>query len=166
MQFKNFLKESSLARKVFGKRELVIIQKQLSGINLTQSEKNRLSRDIRPKFRFVQEVIKFEEDFNLKKGVENKRLIERVKEVILDDKLRNEVKEIWLFGSVVENKLTIRSDIDIAVLFKKISKKEATKFRIRVLGRVSDKMDVQVFSVLPEKIKKSILKKHKVLYKR
>ena len=62
--------------------------------------------------------------------------------------------------------MSVRSDIDIAVLFDRITKKEAFNFRVRILGRASDKMDIQVFNVLPEKIKKSILKKHKVLYKR
>ena len=166
MELKNFLKKNPLARKVFGKREIVIIQKQLSGINLTQSEKNRLSRDIRPKLRFIKEISKFKDDFDLKKGIENKQLIERTKEIILEDKLKDKIKEIWLFGSIIENQMTHKSDIDVAILFTKILKKEAFKFRIRILGKVNDKMDVQVFNVLPEKIKKSILKKHKVLYKR
>jgi len=165
MEFKNFLKKSSLARKVFGKREIKIIEKQLEGINLTQSEKNRLSRDIRAKLRFIQEIIKFKDDFDLKKGVENKRLIEEAKEIILEDEFKNKIKELWLFGSIIENKMTPRSDIDIVVLFNQINKKEATKFRIRISGKVSNKIDIQVFNILPEKIKKSILKKHKVLYK-
>jgi hypothetical protein len=37
------------ARKIFGAKELKIIEKQLFGVRLTQSEKNRLSRDIRRK---------------------------------------------------------------------------------------------------------------------
>ncbi len=45
-----FLKKNENTRKIFGVRELKIIEKQLLGINLTQSEKNRLSRDIRKKF--------------------------------------------------------------------------------------------------------------------
>ena len=53
MSLLKFLKENENVRKVFGKRELKIIEKQLLGVNLTQSEKNRLSRDIRKKFEFV-----------------------------------------------------------------------------------------------------------------
>ena len=165
MELKTFLKENNLARKIFGKRELVIIQKQISGIKLTQSEKNRLSRDIRPKFKFIEDVSKFKEEFGLKKGAENKRMIERALDCIINDKLHSRIKKVWLFGSMAENKMTHRSDIDIAVLFNKINKKEAIEFRIRVLGEVSDKMDVQVFNILPEKIKKEILKKGKTLYK-
>jgi len=37
----NFLKTNTLSRKIFGKRELKIIETQLQGISLTQSEKNR-----------------------------------------------------------------------------------------------------------------------------
>lgn len=165
MEFKKFIKKSPLARKVFGKKEIVIIDKQVSGIKLTQSEKNRLSRDIRPKLKFIEEVSKFKKEFNLKKGSENTGMIVRALDVIKMDKSFNKIQEIWLFGSMMKNEMTIRSDIDIAVLFKKISKKEADNFRIRVLGWVDDKVDIQVFNVLPDKIKKSILKSHRVLYK-
>ena len=57
-------------------------------------------------------------------------------------------------------------DIDIVVLFDKINLQEATKFRARVSGRVADKIDIQVFNVLPKKIKNSILKNYKILYKK
>ncbi len=164
MDLLTFLKKNKFSRKVFGKRELKIIEKQLQGISLTQSEKNRLSRDIRSKFEFIKECARLEDEFGLKKGAINKKLVEEVVEVILDDKLRKEIDKILLFGSIIENKMTVRSDIDIAVVFKKIGLKEATTFRIRVSGRVDDKVDVQVFNVLPEKIKKEIRKKYKVLY--
>lgn len=166
MEFKIFIKKNPLARKVFGEKEIVIIRKQIAGINLTQSEKNRLSRDIRPKLRFILEASKFGDEFGLKKGSENKRMVARAMEVIKKDKDFRKIKGIWLFGSVIKNKMTIRSDIDIAVLFDKVSKNTADNFRMRVLGWVDDKVDVQVFNVLPEKIKKSILKSHRVLYKR
>jgi len=164
MNLISFLKENKFSRKVFGKRELKIIEKQLEGISLTQSEKNRLSRDIRPKFKFVKECSNLKNEFDLKKGSINKRLIEEAKEVILEDKLSKNIKKILLFGSILDNRLTFRSDIDIVVLFNKINLKGATLFRIRVKGRISDKVDVQVFNVLPNKIKKEIIKKHKVLY--
>ena len=166
MELKIFIKKSPLARKVFGAKEIVIIGKQVSGVKLTQSEKNRLSRDIRPKLKFIKEVSRFSEEFNLKKGSENKEMIARALKVIREDKDFEKVREVWLFGSMVKNEMTIRSDIDIAVLFDRIGLTGATNFRIRVGGKVDDKVDVQVFSALPGKIKKSILKSHKVLYKR
>ena len=67
MSLINLLKNKD-ARKIFGKRELKIIEKQLQGISLTQSEKNRLSRDIRKKFEFISKVSGFKEEFKLKKG--------------------------------------------------------------------------------------------------
>ncbi len=163
MDILNFIKENKKARKIFGKRELKIIEKQLLGVNLTQSEKNRLSRDIREKFSFIRAVSRYEDEFELKKAAYIKKIIEKTKKEILKDKLKDKVKEIWLFGSVAKNKLTLRSDVDIAVLFNKITKKEAFLFRARISGRVSDKVDIQVVNVLPEKIKKEILKTCKVL---
>mgnify|MGYP001584267769 CR=1 FL=1 len=165
MNLLNFLEENENARKIFGKRELKIIEKQLKGINLTQSEKNRLSRDIRKKFHFIKEISQFQNDFELKKADELKKTVKETKEVILSDKLKDKIEKILLFGSSFENKITFRSDIDIAIVFDRITKREAFDFRKRVSGAVPDKVDIQVFNLLPEKIKKSILKANKILYK-
>ena len=166
MKFRIFIEKNPLARKVFGKREIVIIRKQIAGIRLTQSEKNRLSRDIRPKLKFIAEASRFRDEFKLKKGAENKQIIRNVLDVIRKDEDFRKIREIWLFGSMVENKMTIRSDIDICVLFDRVTKKKADDFRLRILGWFSDKADVQVFNVLPKKVRESILKSHRVLYKR
>src|SRR3989344_2493462 len=77
------------ARLIFGKRELKIIEKQLLGINLTQSEKNRLSRSIRKKFDFIKEANNFSDYFELKKGFLTKEAINEAKELILKDILKN-----------------------------------------------------------------------------
>jgi len=153
-------------RKIFGKRELIIIKKQLLGVKLTQSEKNRLSRDIRKKFDAIQELAKFKGEFNIKKGSDIKEIIEEAKEIILESKLSHKIKKIILFGSAAENQLTLSSDLDIAVEFTKIDEKEATQFRIDTMGKASDKVDIQVFNVLPSKIKKEIKGKGKVIYER
>ena len=50
---KHFVTHDDSARKIFGKKEIRIIQKQLDGITLTQSEKNRLSRSVRKKFEVI-----------------------------------------------------------------------------------------------------------------
>jgi len=42
-------------RRIFGQQELKIIEKQLLGVNLSPSEKTRLSRDIKPKFEIIKE---------------------------------------------------------------------------------------------------------------
>ena len=165
MNLTNLLKDPR-ARKIFGQRELKIIEKQLLGINLTQSEKNRLSRDIRVKLSFIKDISRFEEEFNLKKGAEIKKIIKDVKEVILQDKLFPKIKKIILFGSTVDNTRTFRSDIDIAVEFTETNLKEATEFRIRIAGSSHDNVDIQVFNILPEKIKKEIVSKGRIIYER
>jgi len=159
-----FLRENPNSRKIFGKRELKIIEKQMQGINLTQSEKNRLSRDIREKLRFIKEIGRFENEFDLKKGSIVKNIIFEAKEEILSDELIDRIKKIILFGSAAENQLTFRSDIDIAVEFSEINLKEATSFRIRVAKNVNSKVDIQVYNILPGKIRKEIDEKGKVIY--
>ena len=159
-------KNKTNARKIFGKRELKIIEKQLQGINLTQSEKNRLSRDIRKKLKFIRQINRFEDEFGLKKGEVIKEIIKGTIEVIKEDVLFRKVKEIILFGSYIENQMSFRSDIDIAIKFDKINVREATKFRIRIHGRSSDKVDIQVYNILPKKITHEIDKKGRLLYQK
>ncbi len=157
--------EHPYARKVFGKREIEIIVKQLEGFPLTQSEKNRISRDIKPKLEFIKTIAPYHEEFALKKNQENKKLIEKAVQTILHDPKEKEVKAILLFGSMADKSHTRRSDIDIAVVFnKEISIRDATKFRIRISGELPEKIDVQVFNILPEKIKREIARNHRVLY--
>ena len=161
----SFLRENQNSRKIFGERELKIIEKQLSGVNLTQSEKNRLSRSIRKKFEFIEKASRFSDEFKIKKGFEIKKLIQEAKEVILNDPLFKNIKIIFLYGSAIENKLTLSSDIDIAVEFNNISLKDSTLFRRRISGRVNKKIDIQVYNHLPTKIKKEIKLKGKIIYK-
>lgn len=161
-----FLKSSRDARKVFGERELKIIEKQFYGINLTQSEKNRLSRDIRKKLYFIQEAAKFSDEFDIKKASAIKRIIDEAKEAILKSPSFGKIKRIILYGSAAENKLTFKSDIDIAVEFSDINLKEATLFRKKILGKVNPRIDMQVYNHLPDNIKKEIGSKGKVIYKK
>src|SRR3989344_4727046 len=110
MKFVDFLIKNENTRKIFGKRELKIIEKQLEGIDLTQSEKNRLSRDIRKKLEFIKETSRFSDQFELKKGANIKEIINNVKEVILNSEYYARIKKITLFGSAAENKMSFRSD--------------------------------------------------------
>ena len=162
---KEFLRSNKNARKVFGKKEIGIILKQLDGISLTQSEKNRLSRDIKPKFEFIKEASKFGDEFELKKDADNLKIVDKAVQLILDDELKDRIMAILLFGSHAGGVVTKRSDIDICAIFTDISLREATKFRIRIMGELPEKVDVQVFNILPQKIKKSIAINHKILYK-
>jgi len=151
-------------RKLFGKRELIIIQKQLLGVKLTQSEKNRLSRDIRRKFEAIRQLSQFSQEFELKYGSNIKEIISETKEIILGSKYKAKIKRIIIYGSTADNTRTLSSDIDIAVEFNEISKEEATKFRLDIVRKANDKVDIQVFNILPEKIKNEINIKGKVLY--
>ena len=165
MALLKFLKDNENTRKIFGKRELEIIFKQLDGMPLKQSERNRLSRDIKPKFEFIREVDNYKEEFNLKQNQNNKKIINEAVKTILEDELKEKIISILLFGSSADKSFTRKSDIDICVIFKEVTLKEATNFRIRISGQLSKKVDIQVFNVLPMKIKKEIAKNHKILYK-
>ncbi len=166
VSLKTFLRDRSAdARKLFGKKEISIILKQLDGVTLTQSEKNRLSKDIRKKFAVIKELSSFQEDFSLKKGSRVKKIIRAVLETILHDELKDRILAVLLFGSRVRGMVTKRSDMDICVVFQQIDIRESTTFRIRVLGKFDDDVDVQVFNVLPQKIKRAIATKHRLLYK-
>lgn len=165
MNLLDFLKTNENARKIFGRIELNIIEKQVLGFGLTQSEKNRLSRDIRKKFEFIKSANQFRDSFKLEKNQINKKMIKSALDVILNDKLKKKIDAVLLFGSFADNKFTAMSDIDICVVFKELTLTEATQFRIRVMGELPEKADVQVFNVLPQKIKAEIARNHKILYK-
>jgi len=166
LNLKTFLKNNKDSRRLFGEKEIKIILKQLDGITLTQSEKNRLSRDIRPKFKIIEELNKFSDEFELKKDADTLKIIKQAVGEILQDEMGKKVKAILLFGSHANGIVTFRSDIDICVLFKEdISSEEATKFRIRASRGLPEKVDLQVFAVLPQKIKKDIARNHRILFR-
>lgn len=167
MSFLSILKKQDSIRKIFGRREIVIIEKQLLGINLTQSEKNRLSRDIRKKFEAIRELATFSREFNLKKGANIKKIIEEAKETILETiPNKKKVSKIVLFGSAAERKLTFRSDIDISVEMETESALDEAHIRKELMGRVPDRVDIQMYHLLPDKIKKDIQSKGRIIYER
>ena len=72
------------------------------------------------------------------------------------------IKLIILYGSFAEGKQTSLSDIDLAVYYDG-EKEERFKFRMKILGNVNDKFDIQTFQDLPLYVKKEVLK-GKVIY--
>lgn len=166
MSLLNKIRKGKNIRRIFGKREIDIIEKQLLGINLLPSEKTRLSRDIKKKFEAIKELSDSFSEFELKKASFIKKIIEEAKEAIFESKQLSQIKRIILFGSYAENQASFRSDIDIAVEFSEIGTREANEFRIRVLSKVPEKIDIQVYNILPEKIKKEIDEKGKILWKK
>ncbi len=166
MSLLNTIRKNPEIRKIFGKKEIEIVEKQILGIKLKPSEKTRLSRDIKKKFSVIKSLSENISEFELKKGQYITGHIEEAKEVILESKYHSRIKKIILFGSTAENSRTFRSDIDIAVEFDKIDLREATEFRLKSLGKLSEMVDVQVYNILPEKIKREIDEKGKVIWKK
>ncbi|NOZ81037.1 MAG: nucleotidyltransferase domain-containing protein [DPANN group archaeon] len=163
---RNFITTKDVVRRIFGKKEIDIMRRQLEGLPLSQSEQNRISRDIKPKLRAIKGLSAFSDEFGLGKDQDNRRLIKRAVEEILRDELQGRIQAILLFGSFADKSRTRRSDIDICVVFKKaLSLAEMTKFRIRMGGKLPEKIDVQVFRALPQRIRRSIARNHRVLYK-
>ena len=80
-------------------------------------------------------------------------------------KLRSTKDDVRECLKAFQRLFRIMPDIDIAVEFIRISKNEAFDFRRNVMSQLPDKVDIQVFNLLPNKIKKSILKNHRVLYR-
>jgi uncharacterized protein len=67
------------------------------------------------------------------------------------------VKFIILYGSQSTNNQTPMSDTDIAVYYD-AGKEQRFKFRMKILGRVDDHYDIQIFQDLPLYIKKDVIK--------
>jgi hypothetical protein len=67
------------------------------------------------------------------------------------------VKFIILFGSAAEERLSEESDIDICIYFDG-SKIEGEKFRLKLLSKLPDYFDVQIFNSLPIFVRKEVLK--------
>lgn len=151
-------------RRLFGEQELKIVEKQMMGVNLSPSERTRLSRDIRPKFEIVAELAEFKKEFDLKKSQEIKFLVEQAKEVILESKYFKNIKKIVVFGSFIENKMRFGSDIDISVEFYKIDRKEVSSFLLEMFGKIPERVQLQVFNILEDKIKKEINEKGRTIY--
>ena len=164
MSLFDFIKNEPLATKIFGKAEIEIIKKQLLGIKLTQSEKNRLSRNIRPKLEFIKKCSAHKEEFDIKKGGEVYKKTSLFKDKLLLDKLGRDIKKIYLFGSFTENKMSQNSDVDLAVEFKKISQRNAALFKKRMLVEKPDLIDLSIYNFLPKNIQKEIKQNGKILF--
>jgi len=160
------IKSNGNLRRLFGKRELKIVEKQLMGVKLKPSEVIRLSRDIRKKFEAIEGLCKYSPEFKIKKGAEIQRIVNETKQTILESRYFPQIEQIVLFGSAAENKMRLDSDIDLAVDLKGADKRDATIFRMEILAKISEKVDIQVFSTLPEKIKNEIKEKGRIIYEK
>ena len=75
---------------------------------------------------------------------------------------KKRIKFIILFGSNSTGKATPLSDLDLAVYYEGTAQ-ERFKFKIKALGELPDKIDLQIFQDLPLTVQKEIIK-GKVLY--
>jgi predicted nucleotidyltransferase len=154
-------------RKIFGERELKIIEKQLKGVNLLPSERTRLSRDIRKKLEAVRILSQFTDSFKLKKGLILKNTINDTKKSILESELSKDVKRIILFGTAAENRLRLGSDIDITIeLDKKADIKKATRTALLIAQDIGKNVEINIFNTLPEEIKDEIERRGKVIFEK
>ncbi len=95
-----------------------------------------------------------------------REIIEKSVQIILKE-AKDKIDAILLFGSHADGTAIWRSDIDICVIFTKpLSQKEAVLFRIKILSELPDAVDLQVFNVLPLKIKRSIAQNYRILFKK
>ena len=166
MSFLGILKKNKDIRRLFGERELKIIEKQLLGVRLKASEKTRLSRDIRKKFDAIEALVPFTKNFQLKHGELIKNMIDESKDIIVKSRYFPKIRKIVLFGSVIQKKLTSFSDIDIAVEFIDINKEESMRFRLDIMKKVDERIEIHVYNSMPNKIKKEIDNKGRIIYER
>lgn len=65
--------------------------------------------------------------------------------------------EVVLFGSYVTGGFTPRSDIDVAVITRKIDPQENARVWRQLLGCVQERFHLQVFELLPLQLKAGIM---------
>ncbi|MCF7866502.1 nucleotidyltransferase domain-containing protein [Candidatus Woesearchaeota archaeon] len=159
-----FIKTDKSATKIFGKSEINIIKKQLLGLNLSQSEKNRLSRDIRLKFEFIKKCSVYKEEFKIKKGGEVYKQLELLRDTMLLDGYGKNLKKIYIFGSFVKNQMSFESDVDISVEFSKTNLKDSSFFKKRMMSESNELFDISIFNNLPKKIQDEVKLNGKIFY--
>ncbi len=99
------------------------------------------------------------------KPVDVQKIIKKAVDLILIEDAEKKIKAILLFGSHANNTAIWRSDIDICVVFREDpTNLESGRFRREIMGELPDIVDLQVFNVLPLKVKKTIADNHKVLF--
>ena len=91
---------------------------------------------------------------------QTKVMIELIKK--LDKK--HKVKFVVLYGSYARKRASKLSDIDIAIYYDG-NKKERFRFRIKLLGELSNRFDIHIFQDLPLYIRNEIVEEGKILYK-
>jgi predicted nucleotidyltransferase len=145
--------------KILTKKEMKIISKRLENKKLSQIERNRLSRSIRPKLKEISRI----DSINLLQKLEyipdsisiENAIIKAVKKYVYN------VDSIILYGSVVQTNYKEYNDIDILIITKtRIYETEKEKWKkireiISVLKENNINADIEIIS------KKSLLAGYK-----
>ena len=71
-------------------------------------------------------------------------------------KIRNKTNFVMLYGSVSKGQDTPLSDVDVCISFN-LPLVKRMKCRIKLLGLLSDKYDIQIFEDLPLYVQKEVL---------
>ena len=89
--------------------------------------------------------------------VEIENLIEEFLEEIKKSEFFSKIEFIVLFGSYLSDYHLDDSDVDIC-LYIKDNQKNLANFRLNLLKKFSDKLDVQIYQLLPTYIQVEVLK--------
>jgi len=68
------------------------------------------------------------------------------------------VKFIFIYGSEVTGGKLRTSDVDFCIYYDTNSKEEMEKFRLKLLSKLPENFDVQIFQLLPLFVRKEVLK--------
>jgi len=75
-----------------------------------------------------------------------------------------EKHEVIIYGSHVEGGSRPSSDVDIAVITRKVSREENVKIQEELLGILPLKYDIRVFELYPIYIQISVIENYKVVF--
>ena len=89
--------------------------------------------------------------------IEIENLIEKFLEEIKKSEFFSKIEFIVLFGSYLSNYHLDDSDVDIC-LYIKDNQKNLAKFRLNLLKKFPDKLDLQIYQLLPTYIQVEVLK--------
>jgi len=89
--------------------------------------------------------------------IEIENLIEKFLEEIKKSELFSKIEFIVLFGSYLSDYHLDDSDVDVC-LYIKDNEKNLAKFRLKLLKEFPDKLDLQIYQLLPTYIQIEVLK--------
>jgi uncharacterized protein len=72
--------------------------------------------------------------------------------------------EVVLYGSVLTDRFTARSDIDVAIVTRDPDRERNKTVWLRHLGSAPDRYDLRIFELLPLPVQHDIVEHHEVLF--